>query len=665
MRLTTRADRPSIWACAAPRRAWSRYRAKIEPPFAMRPRRPGARRARSTPEMRCHSRVSAGFPRSCSRPARISSSSAPSARSTAAVRSACRASPSRATTKRTVCWTRSRTSDAEEQPGDGHRRCEDQSGKDPGCEQEDEQQQERAVLLIGSPRVLLARRQQTVDDIRAVERRDRDKVEDREHAVELDDREKDLFVGAADQRRSAKTERDRAQRGEREVRDRPGDREQGHTERRAKTRLVEWHRFAVTETSEDQQQTAERIEVRHRVQAEATEKPRRVVTEAMRGVRVHELVHRDAEDQGDDPCDEADRIPRRVLNRRHERAAHEAIQQQGQTEEQQRIQTAGTADAATCADHSSSVYGGQRLAMRPRTRRRGATRRALHRNAARISSIASASSGLPATWTSAYSCPRSTRSPTFACRTTPVRRSIGSPFFSRPAPSRTDAWPTRSAAIAPTNAVRAATRRSTRGARGRRPGSSTARASPPCAATSSRSLSRPLPSVSARSMIASARLASRALRPRTSISAPARRASRTRSPGPRPCSVSIASATSSALPTARPSGWSMSVSSQVTARPCATPIATIARARARADRRSFMNAPLPTFTSSTTAFAPAAIFFNMMLDAMSEIAGTLPVASRNAYNRPSAGASSFVCPVTTMPMRPSCARNSAVVRSTR
>ena len=32
----------------------------------------------------------------------------------------------------------------------------------------------------------------------------------------------------------------------------------------------------------------------------------------------------------------------------------------------------------------------------------------------------------------------------------------------------------------------------------------------------------------------------------------------------------------------------------------------------------FMNAPDPTFTSSTIAFAPAAIFFDMMLAAMSE-----------------------------------------------
>ena len=43
-----------------------------------------------------------------------------------------------------------------------------------------------------------------------------------------------------------------------------------------------------------------------------------------------------------------------------------------------------------------------------------------------------------------------------------------------------------------------------------------------------------------------------------------------------------------------------------------------------------MKAPLPTFTSSTTAFAPAAIFFDITLEAMSGIVGTVPVVSRRA-----------------------------------
>ena len=74
----------------------------------------------------------------------------------------------------------------------------------------------------------------------------------------------------------------------------------------------------------------------------------------------------------------------------------------------------------------------------------------------------------------------------------------------------------------------------------------------------------------------------------------------------------------------------MSVSSHVTARPCATPMATIAFASARACARSFMNAPLPTFTSRTTACAPAAIFLDITLEAMSGMDGTVPVVSRSA-----------------------------------
>src|SRR5213592_5046329 len=116
---------------------------------------------------------------------------------------------------------------------------------------------------------------------------------------------------------------------------------------------------------------------------------------------MHELMHRDAEHDRDDERDEADRVVRSALHRRHEAATDKAVGEEDQTQYEQRIHSAGTADAASCADHSSSVYGGQRLAMRPRMRRRGATRRALHRKAARIWSIALSSSGLPATCTSA------------------------------------------------------------------------------------------------------------------------------------------------------------------------------------------------------------------------------------------------------------------------
>ena len=45
---------------------------------------------------------------------------------------------------------------------------------------------------------------------------------------------------------------------------------------------------------------------------------------------------------------------------------------------------------------------------------------------------------------------------------------------------------------------------------------------------------------------------------------------------------------------------------------------------------SFMNAPVPTFTSSTSAPVPSAIFFDMIELAISGIDSTVPVTSRSA-----------------------------------
>ena len=43
-----------------------------------------------------------------------------------------------------------------------------------------------------------------------------------------------------------------------------------------------------------------------------------------------------------------------------------------------------------------------------------------------------------------------------------------------------------------------------------------------------------------------------------------------------------------------------------------------------------MNAPVPTLTSSTSAPVPSAIFFDMIEEAISGIASTVPVTSRRA-----------------------------------
>ena len=64
--------------------------------------------------------------------------------------------------------------------------------------------------------------------------------------------------------------------------------------------------------------------------------------------------------------------------------------------------------------------------------------------------------------------------------------------------------------------------------------------------------------------------------------------------------------------------------------PASVPSATIVEASSRARSRSFMNAPVPTLTSRTSAPVPSAIFLLMIEEAMSGIASTVPVTSRRA-----------------------------------
>ena len=67
-----------------------------------------------------------------------------------------------------------------------------------------------------------------------------------------------------------------------------------------------------------------------------------------------------------------------------------------------------------------------------------------------------------------------------------------------------------------------------------------------------------------------------------------------------------------------------------------------------------MNAPLPTFTSSTSTPVPSAIFLLMIDDAISGIASTVPVTSRKAYSFLSAGASPDPAAQMTAPTSSSC-----------
>ena len=94
--------------------------------------------------------------------------------------------------------------------------------------------------------------------------------------------------------------------------------------------------------------------------------------------------------------------------------------------------------------------------------------------------------------------------------------------------------------------------------------------------------------------------------------------------------MATASSTSTALPTARPSGVSIRVSNAEVATPFSSPRVTMVWASSRAWASSTMNAPLPTFTSSTSAPVPSAIFLDMIELAISGIDSTVPVTSRSA-----------------------------------
>ena len=106
--------------------------------------------------------------------------------------------------------------------------------------------------------------------------------------------------------------------------------------------------------------------------------------------------------------------------------------------------------------------------------------------------------------------------------------------------------------------------------------------------------------------------------------------SSTTSAGPPPASTSTDSATSTALPAVSPSGVDMSVSRATVVTPAPVPSSTIVSASSRAWSSSFMKAPDPTFTSSTSEPVPSAIFLLMIELAMSGMASTVPVMSRSA-----------------------------------
>ena len=98
------------------------------------------------------------------------------------------------------------------------------------------------------------------------------------------------------------------------------------------------------------------------------------------------------------------------------------------------------------------------------------------------------------------------------------------------------------------------------------------------------------------------------------------------------------SRTSKALPAVSPSGTSMAVTMAKVLTPARLPSPTMTWANSAAFLGSLIKAPTPVLTSRTSASVPSAIFLLIIDDAMSGIASTVAVTSRNAYNFLSAGA---------------------------
>ena len=99
--------------------------------------------------------------------------------------------------------------------------------------------------------------------------------------------------------------------------------------------------------------------------------------------------------------------------------------------------------------------------------------------------------------------------------------------------------------------------------------------------------------------------------------------------------------------------------------PEALPIDTSDSASRRESASVFMNAPLPVFTSRTSASIPSAIFLLMIDAEMSGMLSTVPVTSRSAYSFLSAGAMCAVWPIIAQPTRASATFISSSDRFTR
>ena len=238
--------------------------------------------------------------------------------------------------------------------------------------------------------------------------------------------------------------------------------------------------------------------------------------------------------------------------------------------------------------------------------------------------------------------PASTRSPGLACSTGRRRDRCSRPARSRPAPSSMDAPPDRDPRACASRAPRErdVNVADARGACGSRVRSSMIRGSPPWCSITSRNFSSAAPE---RERLAHARSRGASQRRRRRAGASAPPARRTAPPGPTVPARAACRCTPRSRARCPPRG--RAARPWRSARPlssCPLPRRSrpSPRPAARASASVFMNAPRPTFTSSTSPSMPSAIFLLMIDEAMSGMLSTVPVTSRSAYSFLSAGAMS-------------------------
>ena len=182
-------------------------------------------------------------------------------------------------------------------------------------EEEAHQDQDTVPFRLGDrPGQLLG--QQTDPDAKAVQRRQRQEVEDGQDAVQQHTgakKEAEIVVEPPgvdgkriDQERvvprgDAQPDRQGQQRRYRQVRDRPGRRDDGHARARPVAQRVHVHRnrLAPAEAGEKQQQRPERVQVHQRVERDAAQPPGRIIAQIAGAQRVAELMKGDAQQQRD------------------------------------------------------------------------------------------------------------------------------------------------------------------------------------------------------------------------------------------------------------------------------------------------------------------------------------------------------------------------------